>query len=635
MPGLVSTDFTGVDLNFSLAPDSDPLPAGLVLSSSGVLSGAPSVEASVLVVIQASNSHGTADSGFSLSVQEMLLDFSATLDGLSANPTYGPSAQSGVVLTAIATDFSSGVPGSVAFQWKTLESGAIVGATAQTFTPDAALFDGETVFCEITPAGYPPKDTPASVIRRAAPVATGIPDEQFWDIGTGVQAIDMAVFVTGGSLAWRVVGQGASINPATGVLSVRTESQAIGAVANVECENSGGVVSLAFAFHIEDVAAGPGPELGVPLVDEATNSIGLSVDEDCMVYWRRDVLGTNPDPSDLIGGGGYDSGSFAVTAGVNAVNITFAMGNDGQQNISFLAALQPDEPSLVRTVAIDIDTIAPSLVESVPAAGATGIATEISPSLTFSEAIVAGAGLVTLYDVTTQASVAVFDVVSDAGTGSGQIDIVGNNLTLRPSEALSNGRVYAVLLDQGAVRDHAGNDIAGVVSTSELSFSVGNGAILQTDFGTEFATEQPTLWASLQASPFNATPEHRATETWASYPVGPSDGGIVGLKSGNYPQLRFSVPVDVGKSYTIDADLPVGEGVWTDGLRMKIGSAIDQSDYLQIDENSSGQPKVLELRGATVTATTPELWFAIIVETGSTGSTGGNPAISMLRIEEV
>ena len=159
--------------------------------------------------------------------------------------------------------------------------------------------------------------------------------------------------------------------------------------------------------------------------------------------------------------------------------------------------------------------------------------------------------------------------------------------------------------------------------------------VVETDFDAGFATAEAELWSSIQTNAFNATAEHRSNEAWATYPASVSDGGIVAVKSGNFPQLRFVVPVEIGKTYTVDADLPVGEGTWSGPLRFKLGSAINLSDYAQIDEPQAGQPRVVEIRGQTVVATTTTLWLAVIVETNGGGGSGGNPAISMLRVREI
>ncbi len=635
-PADLSVDFTGPGLSFALAPASDALPAGLNLSTAGLLSGTPVADVGPLnIVIRGANAHGVADSGFSLTVQDMLLTFDATLSGLTTNPTYGASAEDGVALSADASNFSAAPPSVITYQWKTVESGAIAGATGQVYTPNAGLYDGETLYCTITPDGYPPKDTDnPSVIRWVPPQAAGNPGEQFWDVGTGAQVIDMSQYATGDQLAWSVAGQGCLINPATGLLSVITDSQAIGALATVTATNSGGAAAVVFTFHIEDLAAGPGPDLSQPILNDLTDTIGLTVDEDCTIYWRRDPSATNPDPAQVIAGGGHDSGSFAVTQGANNANITFATGNDGLQEISFVAAVITNEPSLVRTVAIDIDTTAPALSISVPAAGATGVANDATPVLTFSEPISAGTGTVSLYDVTGAATFEVFDVVANAGTGAGQVEIAGSDLTIRPTAPLTGGRDYAVLIDPGALRDIAGNDFAGITSTATLGFSTGSAAVIDTDFNAAFPTAHAAVWASIQANPFNATPAHLPGETWAAYPVTVTDGGVAAAKTGNYPQIRFSVPVEIGKTYSIDADFPVGEGSWVGPLRVKLGSAINLNDFAQIDETEAGQPRVVELRGQQITATTTDLWFAVIVETNTGGVNGGNPAISMLRIEE-
>ncbi len=634
-PADLSVDFTGPLLSFALAPGSDPLPDGLSLSVEGVLTGTPVAEtASRSIIVRATNPDGVADSGFFLTVADMLLDFTATLTGLTNNPTFGPSALSGATLSAVADGFSGPTPGTIAYQWKTVESGVISGATAAAFAPNAALIDGETLFCTITPDGYPPKDTLGAVVRLAPPTASGNPGEQFWDIDTGLQAIDMSTYVSGTGLLWSVAGQGAAINAATGALTIRTESSAIGAMAAVTAQNSGGAVTIAFTFSVEDPDAGPGPDLSIPILDDITDEIAFSIDAAATIYWRRDPVGTNADPNDVIGGGGFDSGSFAVQAGQTVIDLTFAPGNDGAQEISFVGAVTVDEPSLVRTAAIEIDTVAPALATSVPAAGASNVASDTAPVLTFSEPISPGLGTVSLYDVTAGSALETFDVVLDAGTGPGTVQIAGSSLTLRPSTLLSAGRQYAVLLDAGAVRDSAGNDHAGITETATLSFSTDTSTVIDTHFGAEFTTIESALWASMQANGYNTTPEHRPTEPWAAYPASVTDGGIVGLKTGNYPQLRFSVPVEVGRTYTIDADLPIGEDTWAGPLRVKVGSAINLNDYSQIDEPQAGQPRVVELRGLSITASTTELWFAIIIETNGGGVNGGYPALSMLRVRE-
>ena len=69
----VSADFTGTRLTFALAPSSAALPAGLSLSSAGVISGTPTtVSAEVNIVVRATNAAGTADTAFGVTIVEPL-----------------------------------------------------------------------------------------------------------------------------------------------------------------------------------------------------------------------------------------------------------------------------------------------------------------------------------------------------------------------------------------------------------------------------------------------------------------------------------------------------------------------------------------------------------------------------------
>jgi len=637
----LSLDFAGAGLVFSLAPSSDPLPEGLSLSSDGLLSGTPvgATAAPLGIVVRATNVSGSAESAFQLTVEAMLLGFSATLTGLTDTPAHGASAQDGVALTAQAQGFTGALPAAISYQWATLESGAIAGATGASFTPDASVHDGETLFCTISAPPYPNETTPTAIVRHPPPVAVGQFDDEILDLGSGAYAIDAAAVFAGEGVAFSVTGPGCSIDPATGLLTITTDSAVAGAIVAVVATNSGGEASAAFQLTVEDLDAGIGPELSSPLLDEATDSISFTVSEDCTIYWRRDPVGANPDAGQVIAGGGVDSGSFPVTAGTNSTDIAFAPGSDGVQSLSLVAAVIPSEPSLVRTVTIDIDTAAPQFVSSAPATGEVSVAADIAPRLTFDEPLAAGQGTVTLWDVASANAAAVWDIVADAGTGPGQIEIAAERLTLRPPSNLVPGRQYAVLMEEGALRDIAGNPHPGMSDPGLLVFTVTSAALVETGFGAAFPDAFTALWDSMQANAFNAAVVHRPAEAWSAYSPGPPAGGVVGQKSGPYAQLRFAVPVTAGRTYEIDADLPIGESQDGAGfagiLRVKIGSAINLSDYELADFSAAGQPRVEALRGITVEATTPELWFAVISETNVSGAPGGDPAIAMLRVREV
>ncbi|MEM8740671.1 MAG: putative Ig domain-containing protein [Pseudomonadota bacterium] len=78
----LSAEFSGTDLAFALAAASSPLPAGLTLSASGILSGTPNGgSASLTVTVEASNPLGTAQRNAQIDVTEadLFADYAAQI----------------------------------------------------------------------------------------------------------------------------------------------------------------------------------------------------------------------------------------------------------------------------------------------------------------------------------------------------------------------------------------------------------------------------------------------------------------------------------------------------------------------------------------------------------------------------
>ncbi|MEX0338906.1 MAG: Ig-like domain-containing protein [Arenibacterium sp.] len=251
----LSTGFTGSELVISIATSSDPLPSGLTLSATGILSGLPSATASpATIIVEASNSQGSAESGFQIVV--FALDFNASLTGLNDNLQYGLSAETGQVLTAVADGYTGSLPSSVSYQWKTVESGAIAGATQSTYAPSSDVHDGESLFCKISPEGYPEKDSSGFVIRQVAPTLVSSLQDEIFELGSGLQSIDMAPSFSGQGLSYSVVGPaGVVINATTGVLDVPTSTMWTAETITVTATNSGGDVSGSFDLTIENTSS--------------------------------------------------------------------------------------------------------------------------------------------------------------------------------------------------------------------------------------------------------------------------------------------------------------------------------------------------------------------------------------------
>lgn len=310
----LSVDFTGPDLSFALAPASATLPSGLSLSSGGVLSGTPdTVLGPLSIIVRASNTQGFVDSAFSLTVLESVLSFDAMLSNLTNNPTHGPSAETAVPLSANASNFSDTPPASLSYQWKTVESGNIAGATAATYTPNADLYDGESLYCSIAGDGYPETNTNQAVIRHVPPAASQTLMDEILDQNTGVQVLPTAQDFTGEALVFAVAGGGATINAATGDVSLPTITLRNGETVTVTATNSGGSATSAFQVTVEaaagadvNAAFGALTRAGAGGVDVTGTSI---VTGDASNHWQISAGTLRPSSS----GEGAITGTYDLT----------------------------------------------------------------------------------------------------------------------------------------------------------------------------------------------------------------------------------------------------------------------------------------------------------------------------------
>jgi len=151
----------------------------------------------------------------------------------------------------------------LACQWLR-DGAAIAGATAASYTPGPAD-DRTALACRVTatgPEGSVVAVTPALLVRYAAPVAQGGLPEEIFDQGSGVQTVAAAADFAGESLAFGVAGAGATVDPATGLVAIPTDT-ALAATVIVTATNSGGRATSAFPVTVEAA----GPEIPLPLPD--------------------------------------------------------------------------------------------------------------------------------------------------------------------------------------------------------------------------------------------------------------------------------------------------------------------------------------------------------------------------------
>ena len=111
------------------------------------------------------------------------------------------------------------------------------------------------------------------------------------------------------------------------------------------------------------------------------------------------------------------------------------------------------------------DLTAPLLLSSSPSDDASSVARGANIIFTFSEAVVATAGLVVIHhgDGSVAASIQANDL--------SQISISGGVVTINPAGDLSAASSYYVTIDTGAFRDAAGNLFSGFSASDTLNFS--------------------------------------------------------------------------------------------------------------------------------------------------------------------
>ncbi|MEI7933742.1 MAG: Ig-like domain-containing protein, partial [Chlorobiaceae bacterium] len=116
-----------------------------------------------------------------------------------------------------------------------------------------------------------------------------------------------------------------------------------------------------------------------------------------------------------------------------------------------------------------INPTPPTVITFSPSDSASGVAVGSDIVLTFSEAIQAGTGAIEIHSGSvTGALVAHYDVST-----SHNLTIVGNTLTINPTENLAKSTHYFVTFADGSVKDMAGNCFAGT-TTYDFTTAAGN-----------------------------------------------------------------------------------------------------------------------------------------------------------------
>jgi methionine-rich copper-binding protein CopC len=169
----------------------------------------------------------------------------------------------------------------------------------------------------------------------------------------------------------------------------------------------------------------------------------------------------------------------------------------------------------------------PAIVAFDPADEAVGVDPGASLSVAFDENIMVGAGNITLRNLSNPGDTVI------SVTDSSQVSVSGSVLTINPGANLPEGKVFAVLMQGGAVLDLAGNAFAGINSEATWNFATGvstEGAVFVDDF--EVASGSPDVNAT---GSLGATSKQTGSK-WvrATNGFGAGDHGIVDESSGQF-----------------------------------------------------------------------------------------------------
>ncbi len=431
----VSTDFTGGGLSFSLAPTSAPLPAGLTLSSAGVITGTPTtVAGAVTIVVRATNAGGTADTSFDITITEIVLNAPTASNALpdvsvNENEEITPiNVYSDFVGSSIVYSLQSGtLPVGLSLS----SSGIITGTPTTPVGPVSLVIRGsnnggfaDTAF-DITVVDVPSSFAPVytefgsnwttshpqlwqSMQDNAYNSSMEHTPAETWD-GFGDEATDGGVYAdkTGnypqirfgmsvvdgedyfvsldlpvGRNGWNAAAIsrlkiGDALNGSEHLQSdlLYPGSETIRRFVNIPVTgssteelyfaimneyNGGGVTGgdpALSRFRINTTRDTLAPSISNLSIVDGVGSIQL--DAPARLYFRRDAVGTNPDADACkSGAGALETFTVDVDPANNTFTLPFAAGLNGTFQISVVAAFLPDgNPSGVLSADVAIDTV--------------------------------------------------------------------------------------------------------------------------------------------------------------------------------------------------------------------------------------------------------------------------------------
>ncbi|MBK0352253.1 Ig-like domain-containing protein, partial [Leclercia adecarboxylata] len=415
-------------------------------------------------------SPGSGVSGYHLYVQKFNADGS-TYDNLvvlnHAGQATVQSTESGTVYLVndnVVVSQLSDITGAASDQWA---STAVIANTSATISA-ANLADGTYHAWAVDAAGNLSVISGRSVVvDNTVPVFTSATTAA--DITDSTVAGD-TVYTAAATDAHGVTyslndTQHFRINASTGVVTlISSPGQASGAQFIVTATDAAGnQTTQTVTYNVVDTTP-PGVML-VSDADGVENSgemVIVQSSEAGTVYLVSDSV-TVTDLNSLTNAADNLVNSVAVAANVGTV---LALSGLAEGTYHAYAVDASGNVSAISGSSVTVDNTAPVLTSSTPQDNGGSIATGANLTLTFSEDVLAGSGHITLVNESDSSQNKVIDI-----TDSSQVSISGNTVTIDPTTDLAAGANYHVQIDSTALHDTAGNDYAGISSSTGLNFT--------------------------------------------------------------------------------------------------------------------------------------------------------------------
>jgi hypothetical protein len=249
-----ATDFTGEALSFSVTGEGvsvDPATGVLRILTDALREG-------VEVVITATNSGGAATSRFRVTVVAEPVEPELVQPAVIAPPALAGSGRIGEPVEVDAGLWSGQPVPEIALQW-CRDGAAIDGATGSTYVPGDAD-DRTGLSCRVTAsnaAGSAAAEAGPLAITRAAPSVVGTIADKTFVQNSGPQTVEAAGAFAGDGLVFSVSGGGATIDAATGRVTIKTATLMAATEVTVTATNSGGAASASFRATVAQAQEKP------------------------------------------------------------------------------------------------------------------------------------------------------------------------------------------------------------------------------------------------------------------------------------------------------------------------------------------------------------------------------------------